>query len=142
VAVPSGAPAHSAASANRAQSVANPRLVTAILRAQPVVSPAALVVAPEKVVWSGSDTRWREWIEHDGEILKAAKVRSIKFHGMRHTSATLALKAGVPIHVVQQRLGHSRVEMTLSIYPHVLPSMQADAAPKLGAAPARVVINS
>jgi integrase len=66
-------------------------------------------------------------------LLKAANVRRIKFHGMRHTSATLALKAGVPIHVVQQRLGHKRVEITLGIYAHVLPSMQADAARKLGA---------
>lgn len=66
-------------------------------------------------------------------ILKAANVRPITIHGLRHTSATLLLKAGVPAHVVQQRLGHKRVEITLGIYAHVLPSMQHDAARRLGA---------
>jgi integrase len=66
-------------------------------------------------------------------VVKAANVRPIKFHGLRHTSATLLLSAGVPAHVVAQRLGHKRVEITLGIYGHVLPSMQRDAAAKLAA---------
>jgi integrase len=37
----------------------------------------------------------------------------------------------VPVHVVSRRLGHSKIEMTLNIYAHVLPSMQQDAAAKL-----------
>ena len=67
------------------------------------------------------------------KLLKASGVRRIKFHGMRHTCATLLLQAGVPPHVVQQRLGHKRIEMTLSTYAHALPSMQQDAATRLGA---------
>jgi integrase len=63
-------------------------------------------------------------------LIKATGVRRIKFHGLRHTVA-LMLSAGVPAHVVQRRLGHSKVEMTLGIYAHVLPSMQQDAATKL-----------
>ena len=66
-------------------------------------------------------------------VLKAAKVRRITIHGLRHTSATLLLKAGVAPQVVQQRLGHKRIEITLGIYAHVLPSMQQDAARRLGA---------
>lgn len=66
-------------------------------------------------------------------VLKAAGVRPITIHGLRHTSATLLLKAGVSAHVVQQRLGHKRVEITLGTYAHVLPSMQRDAAARLGA---------
>ena len=66
-------------------------------------------------------------------LIKAAGVRRIKFHGLRHTVATLMLSAGVPAHVVQRRLGHSKVEMTLGIYAHVLPSMQQEAAAKLAA---------
>jgi integrase len=66
-------------------------------------------------------------------VLKAAKVRRITIHGLRHTSATLLLKAGVPPHVVQRRLGHKGIEITMSIYAHVLPSMQQDAAQRLGA---------
>ncbi len=64
---------------------------------------------------------------------KASNVKAITPHGLRHTCATLLLAAGVPAHVVQRRLGHRRVEMTLNIYSHVLPSMQQDAAAKLAA---------
>jgi hypothetical protein len=39
----------------------------------------------------------------------------------------------MPAHVVQRRLGRSKVEMTLGIYAHVLPSMQQDAAATLAA---------
>ena len=66
-------------------------------------------------------------------IIKAADVHRISIHGLRHTSATLLLKAGVAPHVVQQRLGHKRIEMTLGIYAHALPSMQQDAARRRGA---------
>ena len=66
------------------------------------------------------------------KLLKASGVRRIKFHGMRHTCATLLLQAGVHSHIVQKRLGHKRIEMTLSIYAHALPAMQQDAAVKLG----------
>ena len=59
-----------------------------------------------------------------GRLIKAAGVRRIKFHGLRHTVATLMLSTGVPAQVVQRRLGHSKVEMTLNIYAHVLPDMQ------------------
>ncbi len=52
---------------------------------------------------------------------------------MRHTVATLMLSAGVPAHIVQRRLGHSKVEMTLGIYAHALPTMQQDAATRLAA---------
>jgi len=45
----------------------------------------------------------------------------------------LASAGGQPVHVVAQRLGHSKVEMTLNIYAHVLPDMQQDAAATLGA---------
>lgn len=66
-------------------------------------------------------------------LIKAAGVKPIKFHGMRHTVATLMLSAAVPPHVVQRRLGHSKIEMTLGIYAHALPTMQQDAAQKLAA---------
>ena len=54
-------------------------------------------------------------------------------HVLRHTCATLLLQAGQPIHVVSERLGHAKVSMTLEVYAHVLPDMQADAADALGA---------
>jgi integrase len=57
-----------------------------------------------------------------------ADVREIKPHGLRHTCATLWICAGVSPNVVQKRLGHKRVEMTMSIYSHALPSAEVAAA--------------
>lgn len=52
----------------------------------------------------------------------------ISLHDLRHTHATLLLKAGVPVKVVSERLGHANVAFTMSVYQHVLPGMQAEAA--------------
>jgi Phage integrase family len=63
-----------------------------------------------------------------GRLAAGAAVPVIRFHDLRHTHATLLLKAGVPVHVVAQRLGHASPALTLSIYSHVLPRQQAAAA--------------
>jgi integrase len=47
---------------------------------------------------------------------------------MRHTTATMMLTAGVHPKVVQERLGHKSIRMTLDRYSHVSTSMQQDAA--------------
>ena len=65
-------------------------------------------------------------------LIKKAGVKRIKFHGLRHTAATLALLAGVSVKVVSTRLGHSRTSITEDLYMHVLPSMGKDAASKVG----------
>lgn len=67
------------------------------------------------------------------KLIKAAKVRTITFHGMRHTAATLMLKAEIPVKVVSERLGHKKITITLDCYAHALPSMQKEAALKFGA---------
>jgi integrase len=67
------------------------------------------------------------------KLIKAADVKPIKFHGLRHTCATLLLQAGEPVHVVSERLGHAKVSMTMEVYAHVLPDMQRQAAARLGA---------
>ena len=56
----------------------------------------------------------------------------IRLHDLRHTAATLALTAGVHPKVVSERLGHSSIAITLDTCSHVLPSMQEDAASKMG----------
>lgn len=52
----------------------------------------------------------------------------IAVHGLRHTWATLALQAGVHPRVVQERLGHSTISVTLGIYSHVIDGQDAEAA--------------
>jgi integrase len=52
----------------------------------------------------------------------------IRLHDIRHTHATLLLIKGVPVHVVSQRLGHASPTVTLTVYAHVLPGNQRDAA--------------
>ncbi|MCU1399648.1 MAG: Tyrosine recombinase XerC [Acidimicrobiales bacterium] len=52
----------------------------------------------------------------------------VRFHDLRHTHATLLLKAGVPIKVVSERLGHSTPGFTMATYQHVIPGMQQEAA--------------
>ncbi len=58
----------------------------------------------------------------------------IRFHDLRHTCATLLLEAGVHPKVVQERLGHSSIAITLDIYSHVTQGMQEGAAARLDAA--------
>ena len=52
----------------------------------------------------------------------------IRLHDLRHTHATIALRAAVPVKVVSERLGHESPGFTLSQYAHVMPGMQAEAA--------------
>lgn len=66
--------------------------------------------------------------------LKRAGVGRIRMHDLRHTSATLALEAGVNPRVIADRLGHSSITMTLTRYSHVTESMESEAVAKLAAA--------
>jgi len=61
-----------------------------------------------------------------------AKVPQFGFHALRHTAATLLLSEGVNPKVVAERLGHSSIRITLDTYSHVLPTVQEEAAEKLG----------
>jgi len=64
--------------------------------------------------------------------VRSSPVPRIRFHDLRHTHATLMLKAGVPPKVVSERLGHATVAFTMEIYAHVIPGMQAEAAETFG----------
>ena len=52
----------------------------------------------------------------------------VRFHGLRHSWATISLQAGTNVKVVLERLGHHSPAFTLSVYAHVLPGMQSEAA--------------
>ena len=80
---------------------------------------------------NGTPIGARNLIRDFQSALKKADLPRIRFHDLRHTSATLLLVAGVHPKVVQERLGHTRVDMTLDVYSHVIPDMQQEAAEKM-----------
>jgi integrase len=57
----------------------------------------------------------------------------ISLHGLRHTSGTIALDNGTPLHIVASRLGHNPAVL-LTVYAHRLPQSGRDAADRIGAA--------
>lgn len=59
---------------------------------------------------------------------RVAQGLEVRFHDLRHTHATLMLKANVPLKVVSKRLGHSTAKLTLDTYMHVLEGMDTEAA--------------
>lgn len=52
----------------------------------------------------------------------------IRLHDLRHSHATILLTAREPVHVVSQRLGHASPVVTMTVYAHVLPGSQREAA--------------
>jgi len=87
---------------------------------------------PEKLVFTDvlggpirrENFRKREW----KALLNAAGLPNVRFHDLRHTAATLMLEGGLHPKVVQERLGHASITLTLDTYSHVAPSMDRDAA--------------
>lgn len=65
------------------------------------------------------------------KYLKRKNLPQIRFHDLRHTNASLMLAAGVSSKVAGDRLGHSKVAITLDLYSHVLESIDRDAAEKI-----------
>ena len=75
-------------------------------------------------------TPWRpNTISRAWSMLAArAGVKVIRLHDARHTHASLLLKQGIHPKVVQERLGHSTISITLDTYSHVAPGLQEAAA--------------
>jgi len=63
-------------------------------------------------------------------IIKRAGLKDVRIHDLRHTHASLMLKAGIHPKVVSERLGHANIGITLDLYSHVLPGLQEAAAEK------------
>jgi integrase len=67
------------------------------------------------------------------QLLKAAGLPAIRLYDLRHSHATLLMAAGEHPKVVQERLGHSSIQLTLDTYSHVVPGMQERATERLEA---------
>ncbi|WP_412676554.1 tyrosine-type recombinase/integrase [Bacillus nitratireducens] len=59
--------------------------------------------------------------------MKKIELKNIRFYDLRHTHATLLLKQGVHPKIVNERLGHKDVFITLNRYSHFSPCLQKDA---------------
>ncbi|WP_246031865.1 tyrosine-type recombinase/integrase [Salibacterium salarium] len=70
---------------------------------------------------SSITTWWRRFVKRHG-------LRHIRFHDLRHTSATILLNQGVHAKVISERLGHADIKTTMNIYSHVLRSADQEAA--------------
>jgi len=67
-------------------------------------------------------------------LSKQAGLPHIRFHGLRHTCASLLFQKNVHPKLVQELLRHASVAITLDTYSHMLPSMGGEAADAMGEA--------
>lgn len=72
-----------------------------------------------------------DWLSHEFCRFARRHGLGLRFHDLRHAHATILLELGTHPKVVQERLGHSQIGITLDTYSHVAPTLQADAADKL-----------
>ena len=70
------------------------------------------------------DTVTHAWIK----LVRRTGLKGIRLHDARHTHASLMLKQGVHPKIVQERLGHASIQITLDTYSHVAPGLQESAA--------------
>ncbi len=67
-------------------------------------------------------------------LLRKAGLRRIRFHDLRHSTATLLLEQGVELVVIKELLGHAHIGVTATVYAHVRLRLQRDAIDTLDAA--------
>ncbi len=72
-------------------------------------------------------------VERCRKALGGEALPVIRLHDLRHTHATILLTEREPVHVVSQRLGHASAVVTMTVYAHVLPGSQREAANRFAA---------
>ncbi|GAA1932898.1 hypothetical protein GCM10009738_00570 [Kitasatospora viridis] len=71
---------------------------------------------------------------HFNALLHRSRLRAIRFHDLRHSTATLLLEQGVELVVIKELLGHAHIGVTATVYAHVRLRLQRDAIDLLGQA--------
>jgi integrase len=76
--------------------------------------------------------RWisKKW----AKLVRASGLPARNFHHLRHANASMMLAAGIHPKTASERLGHSSIGITMDLYSHVLPSVQQEAADRIGEA--------
>ncbi|KPI05075.1 integrase family protein [Actinobacteria bacterium OK006] len=69
---------------------------------------------------------------HFNALLRDARRRPIRFHDLRHSTATLLLEQGVELVVIKELLGHAHIGVTATVYAHVRLRLQRQAIDLLG----------
>ena len=101
-----------------------------LLRVGTILSDDTFVVAQADGTQLQPDTLTQDWFRK----LAGTSLPRIRFHDLRHAHATHMLANGVHPKVASERLGHSKIGITLDLYSHVLPGMEADAAERVDVA--------
>jgi integrase len=68
------------------------------------------------------------------KALRRAGIQSVRVHDLRHTHASLLLALGIHPKIVQERLGHSAIGVTMNTYSHVIPFVDKEAAKSISEA--------
>lgn len=79
----------------------------------------------------GTPMEPRNCVRHFKETLREANLPNVRFHDLRHSAASLMLQQGTHPKIVQERLGHASISLTLDTYSHVIPTMQEEVAAKI-----------
>lgn len=123
----------------RARTVALPSLVIEELKTHRIERAQALLKAgvrlgDEHFVCCHNDASMmrptyltHEWIKK----IRASGLPVRRLHDLRHSHATQLLASGIHPKIASERLGHSKVGITLDLYSHVMPGMQEDAAARI-----------
>lgn len=105
----------------------------AVWREASVVRP----LSPERnfIFWTvpGRPLALSNWQHKHQQVCAEAGIPTIRLHDLRHTFATLALEQGIPVQVVSNMLGHSRITTTIDRYQHITADFQRSAVDVLDA---------
>jgi integrase len=128
------------AKSGRCRTIALPAIVVEELRRHRIAQREAMLaigvpVSPDHHVVMQADATPLQpnSITHAVTLFMKKRGSKVRLHGMRHSHATHMLAANIHPKIVSERLGHSKVGITLDLYSHVLPGMQEGAATQVDA---------
>src|SRR5262245_5366923 len=125
----------------KARTVALPSLIVDELRRHRVAQAEGLLAAGVRLTddhhvvarEDGQPLQPRSLTHAFVKFMRQHGLPAIRLHDLRHSHATHMLASGVHPKIAQERLGHSSVSVTIDLYSHVLPGMQAEAVSKVDA---------